>query len=104
RMLLERASEAGGLKLTATGNLARGVVGQMIRLLSGPVSTGSCLHSRGNQRAGFPTCAFCPRTASGDEVLGQFDCNEQPLRLDGPFASVGQHAILRAWLRHFSFG
>src|SRR5437764_2750973 len=35
RMLLERASEAGGLKLTATGNLARGVVGQMIRLLSG---------------------------------------------------------------------
>src|SRR5436190_22446261 len=36
RMLLERASEAGGLKLTATGNLARGVVGQRIEVIKWP--------------------------------------------------------------------
>jgi hypothetical protein len=35
-MLLQRASETGGLKLTATGNLARGVVGQMIEVIEWP--------------------------------------------------------------------
>ena len=35
-MLLERASEADGLKLTATGNLSRGVVGQMIEVIEWP--------------------------------------------------------------------
>jgi hypothetical protein len=35
-MLLQLASETGGLKLTATGNLSRGVVGQMIELIEWP--------------------------------------------------------------------
>src|SRR5205823_3279532 len=35
-MLLERASETDGLKLTATGNLSRGVVGQMIEVIEWP--------------------------------------------------------------------
>src|SRR5438045_4524710 len=35
-ILLQRASETGGLKLTATGNLSRGVVGQMIEVIEWP--------------------------------------------------------------------
>ena len=35
-MLLQRASETGGLKLTATGNLSRGVIGQMIEVIEWP--------------------------------------------------------------------
>lgn len=36
RILLQRAMEVGGLKLTATGNLSRGVVAEMIDLVEWP--------------------------------------------------------------------
>jgi hypothetical protein len=36
KMLLERASETGGLKLTATGNLSRGVVAEIIEAIDWP--------------------------------------------------------------------
>jgi hypothetical protein len=36
RIVLERAGDAGGLKLTATGNLARSVVAEMIQMIDWP--------------------------------------------------------------------
>lgn len=36
RVLLQRATETGGLKLTATGNLSRGVVAEMIEIIDWP--------------------------------------------------------------------
>jgi len=36
RMMLQRAVDAGGLKLTATGNLSRAVIGEMIEVVEWP--------------------------------------------------------------------
>ena len=68
--LLQRANETGGLKLTATGNLSRGVVAEMVEAVDWPGLDRDELFALNKviNEPDFPPCAFCSRTASSDET------------------------------------
>src|SRR6266404_3987399 len=59
-LLLRRAAETGGLKLTATGNLSRAVVEEMFGIIQAPDydKAGVAAVPKGNKRARLPTAAF----------------------------------------------
>ena len=63
QILLQRAVDAGGLKLTATGNLSRAVVAEMIEVVEWPDLDKDELFRvpQGDQRAGFPAASTSSR-------------------------------------------
>jgi hypothetical protein len=69
-ILLRRAADTDGLKLTATGNLSRAVVEEMCGSWNGQGMTRTTVRSaQGHQRARLPAAAFHSRPDPSREAL-----------------------------------
>ena len=105
RMMLQRAVDTGGLKLTATGNLSRAVVAEMIEVIEWPDLDKAQLFELNkviNEPDFFPV-HFVRVLLEGTKMVRRRRDKLVPTRLGRNMLSLEQQGALQALLFHITF-
>jgi len=105
RILLQRAGNNGGLKLTGTGNLSRSVVAEMIQLIDWPdfdKATMFALNKVINEPDFLPV-HFVRLLLQATKLLGKTRDGLVPSRLGKKMLAAEQQGALQALLFHITF-
>jgi len=105
RILLERAGEEGGLKLTATGNLARSVVAEMIALIDWPDFDKATMYELNkviNEPDFFPVY-FVRSLLQATKLLRKDRDRLVPTRVGQKMVANERQGALQALLFHITF-
>jgi hypothetical protein len=105
RILLQRAVDAGGLKLTATGNLSRAVVAEMIEVVEWPGLDKAEMfrfHKVVNEPDFLPVY-FVRMLLQATKLLRKNRGTLMPTRLGKRMLATERHGALQALLFHITF-
>lgn len=105
RVLLQRGVDAGGLKLTATGNLSRAVVAEMIEVTEWPGLDKDKVYRMNKiiNEPDFLPVHFVRVLAEGTKLVRKNRDKLLPTRLGRQMMVVEQYGALQALLFHITF-
>lgn len=103
-LLLRRAIETGGLKLTTTGNLSRAVVAEMIEIIEWPGADKKGMFSFHNviNEPDFLPLYFVRVLMQGTKLLRSRNGKLTPTRLGKQMLEPNRHGALQALLFHIA--